>query len=481
MGLHGIRAPICLAMAALCCRSAPPDKGDQPPVVTRKVDAEYPPEMAKSYLLENVAVHMGIGPDGAPFDLNAVAPLPDNVVRALAQWRFQPGTRGGQPVAYSIGLNVRVHRPITRAVESSLRRRWPAMDKEVKDAMQAGKALDAAGAAQLERGLAGNPASLRDRIALLAYFASEPAAANSDETRKARADQIAWLVENSPDAAVLDSPLALINAAAGPLADQAGYERVRDLWLPHVSWDPDKPGILSHGTNFLRVADPEKTEELLVAAAAKSKDAAIWLGDLYGLAALGVTGLDLNTGLPVSAGARIPDTPMARKARAALRTTGDARVLLSGLAVVSTGGRSLAKAGHLPEDYRVLCRELLDHATQIYPASSASCETSAPETENREPLRITVGSNVQQAKLLSQPPPKYPPEARRRRIQGTLEFQATIGKQGGIGELEFLRGPLIFYETSRESLLRWKYRPTLLNGEPVDVLTRIDVSYTLSR
>ncbi|MGA2737521.1 MAG: energy transducer TonB, partial [Bryobacteraceae bacterium] len=208
-----LRAPICLAMAAFCCRPAPADKSDQPPVATRKVEAEYPPEMAKSYVLENVSVRMAIGPDGAPFDLNAVGSLPDNVVRALEQWRFQPGTRDGQPASYAIGLNVPVRRPITRIMEFSLRRRWLTMDKEIKDAIKAGAALDAAGAAQLEQGLVESPASLRDRVTLLAYLANAPAAANGDEIRKARVKHIAWLVENLPDAAILDGPLALINAA----------------------------------------------------------------------------------------------------------------------------------------------------------------------------------------------------------------------------------------------------------------------------
>jgi hypothetical protein len=256
---------------------------------------------------------------------------------------------------------------------------------------------------------------------------------------------------------------------------------VRDLWLRQLSMDRDKPAILSAGTNFLRVADPEETEQFLSSAAPKNKEAAIWLGDLYGLAALGVTSLDLNTGLPASADARIPDTPFPHKARAALRNTDDARILLSGLAAVTAGGRSLAKAGHLPEGYALLCQELLDHARKIHPATSASCDTSAPEAAERPPLRIRVGGNVQQAKLIKQARPTYPPEARQRRIQGTLQFQATIDKKGEISELEFLRGPLIFYESTRDTLLRWKYQPTLLSGEPVEVLTRLDVNYTLSQ
>jgi hypothetical protein len=175
-------------------------------VATRKVNVEYPAEMGKSYILENVAVRMAIGPDGAPFDLNAVAPLPDNVVRALEQWRFQPGTRDGQPIAYSIGLNVPVRRPINRVMELSLRRRWLTMNKEIQDAIRAGTAQDAAGAAQLERGLAEGPGGRLDRITLLAYFANAPAAAYTDEMRKARAQQIAWLVENLPCDAILDGP-----------------------------------------------------------------------------------------------------------------------------------------------------------------------------------------------------------------------------------------------------------------------------------
>ena len=47
--------------------------------------------------------------------------------------------------------------------------------------------------------------------------------------------------------------------------------------------------------------------------------------------------------------------------------------------------------------------------------------------------------------------------------------------------VEFLRGPLVFYEETRKTLSRWKYQPTLLNGEPVEILTQIDVNYTLSR
>jgi hypothetical protein len=99
-----------------------------------------------------------------------------------------------------------------------------------------------------------------------------------------------------------------------------------------------------------------------------------------------------------------PDKPFARKAHhLACR---HARVLLSGMAVVSAAGRSLAKAGHLPEGSPALFRDLLDHVTQIY-HDIATCDTSQPQTEVGAPLRITDGGNVQSAKL-SHPPPGIP-------------------------------------------------------------------------
>ena len=430
---------LCLSLAMSL--SARADKADQPPVVTHQVNSQIPPELAKSFVLDTVSVQMVVGPDGAPFELNAAAPLPDYVVRSLAEWRFEPGKRDGQAIPYTIGLNVPVRRPITRVMELSLRRRWFTASKKMKDSIAAGAALDAAGAEQLEQGLSG--ASLDARNTLLAYFANAKSSANAAEIRSARLKQIAWLVENAPESEILDSPLALVNTSGEPLADALGYEEVRDLWLQQLARDPANAIVLQHGTNFMRIADAEKCEALLTAS--KLRNAGMWLGDVYGLALLGVTALDLNTGLPAAAGDRLPDTPFARKSRATLQGGGDARVLLSAVATVTNGGRSLAKAGHLPDGYAALCQELIGWAKQIYPASAASCDTSAPpEPPQTAPLRIRIGGNVQQAKLISQPRPVYPPEAKHRRIQGTVRYDAIIGKNGEIQDLEFSRGPLIF-------------------------------------
>ena len=245
-------------------------------------------------------------------------------MQALAQWRFQAAKNGGKKSAFVIGLTVPVRRPIDRQVERSLRREWRAASTELQEALDASQKLDAASAARLEKGLSASAESIDGRATLLAYLANVPAGSAPEGIRKTRAGQIAWLVERWPEADILGAPFALINAAGDPLADRPGYEHVRDLWLQQLSRDPANTALLEHATNFLRVADPDRAEQMLLPVAARSREAAIWLGNLYGLAAVGAAGLDLRSGVPVSAGASLPETGFGRRAREALKATGAA-------------------------------------------------------------------------------------------------------------------------------------------------------------
>jgi protein TonB len=66
------------------------------------------------------------------------------------------------------------------------------------------------------------------------------------------------------------------------------------------------------------------------------------------------------------------------------------------------------------------------------------------------------------------------------RQQGTVKFEATISKDGSIINLAVVSGPPLLIPAAMEAVKQWKYRPTLLNGEPVEVLTTIDVNFSLS-
>ncbi len=99
----------------------------------------------------------------------------------------------------------------------------------------------------------------------------------------------------------------------------------------------------------------------------------------------------------------------------------------------------------------------------------------------KAPERIRVGGNVQSAKLVRQPKPVYPPLAKQARIQGAVKFTAIIGKDGTIQNLQLISGHPLLVQSATEAVKQWVYQPTLLNGEPVEVITQIDVNFTLSQ
>ena len=96
------------------------------------------------------------------------------------------------------------------------------------------------------------------------------------------------------------------------------------------------------------------------------------------------------------------------------------------------------------------------------------------------PKRITIGGNVQSAKLISQPRPQYPAMAKQARISGVVRLAAVIGKEGNVIDLKVISGHPLLVPAALEAVQQWVYQTTLLNGEPVEVMTQIDVNFTLS-
>jgi protein TonB len=97
------------------------------------------------------------------------------------------------------------------------------------------------------------------------------------------------------------------------------------------------------------------------------------------------------------------------------------------------------------------------------------------------PQRIRVGGNVQAANLIRKVTPVYPPLAKQARVQGTVRFTAVISKDGTIQQLSMVSGHPLLVQAAQDAVKQWLYKPTLLNGEPVEVVTQIDVNFTLSQ
>jgi protein TonB len=97
------------------------------------------------------------------------------------------------------------------------------------------------------------------------------------------------------------------------------------------------------------------------------------------------------------------------------------------------------------------------------------------------PQRIRVGGQVQLANLIKRVQPAYPPLAKQARIQGVVHLTAIIAKDGTIQSLQVVSGHPLLVPNALEAVKQWVYKPTLLNGEPVEVVTQIDVNFTLSQ
>ncbi len=111
--------------------------------------------------------------------------------------------------------------------------------------------------------------------------------------------------------------------------------------------------------------------------------------------------------------------------------------------------------------------------------SAAPPRPPPPKEKPVTPSRIRVGGNVQAANLIRTVTPVYPALAKQARIQGTVRFSAVIGKDGSIQNLQLVSGPPLLVAAAQEAVKQWQYKPTLLNQEPVEVLTQIDVNFTL--
>jgi periplasmic protein TonB len=94
---------------------------------------------------------------------------------------------------------------------------------------------------------------------------------------------------------------------------------------------------------------------------------------------------------------------------------------------------------------------------------------------------VTVSSGVQAAKLTRQVKPSYPPLAVQAHISGTVRLAAIIGRDGTIQNLQAVSGHPLLTPAAVEAVRQWRYQPTLLNGQAVEVITQIDVNFSLSR
>jgi protein TonB len=95
--------------------------------------------------------------------------------------------------------------------------------------------------------------------------------------------------------------------------------------------------------------------------------------------------------------------------------------------------------------------------------------------------RVPVGGDVQAANIIHKVMPVYPPLAKQMRVSGLVRLQGVISREGRVQDLRIISGHGLLAQAALEAVRQWVYKPTLLNGQPVEVIAPIDVNFVLGQ
>jgi protein TonB len=114
------------------------------------------------------------------------------------------------------------------------------------------------------------------------------------------------------------------------------------------------------------------------------------------------------------------------------------------------------------------------------PVAPPPAPSDKPKPVERAPEPMHVSGGVQAARILRRVVPIYPELARRARISGAVHLIGVIGKDGTIQNLRVVSGHPLLVSAAIEAVRQWLYKPTLLSGEPVEVIAPIEVNFNLN-
>jgi len=122
------------------------------------------------------------------------------------------------------------------------------------------------------------------------------------------------------------------------------------------------------------------------------------------------------------------------------------------------------------------CPALAQNSSQPQQSNETSPTSKATQPE---PDRVHVEQAVSPGLLVHKVQPVYPKQAAKHHIQGTVVLEAHIGKDGIVRDLRVVSGPPELTKAALDAVKQWRYRPYLVNSEPVEVETTININFTL--
>jgi protein TonB len=105
----------------------------------------------------------------------------------------------------------------------------------------------------------------------------------------------------------------------------------------------------------------------------------------------------------------------------------------------------------------------------------------APPVVHAPPLRVRVGGVVSAPVPISRPSPVYPPIAVQTRVSGVVNLEAVIGTDGRVRALRLIKGHPLLVAAAMAAVKEWRYTPTLLNGDPIELVMYVDVNFEFGR
>jgi len=331
--------------------------------------------------------------------------------------------------------------------------------------------------AALEQELATNPDNETALGRLLEYYAFKqmcaqgirgglrtPPECSAGDVQAAsrRIPLILWLIDHHPESD-LNKMAMIFPQLDGPDV----YEDARNRWSTQVNLHPNDARVLVNAAGILGYQNTQ--ERIDLRQRARKLDPAVGTEPLAGLySAILLSGNEPG---------------LAAQIRSELQSSND-------IALVGSVGRHVVEGGstHLSaSDRYALAKELVTHAQSLEPQNrdwadlmegvKAMTDGGLPAVRTVDAQTIRVGGNVTAYNLQESAPPIYPPLAKAASVQGTVKLQIRIGADGRVKDVTVISGHPLLITAAMDAAKLYVYKPTLLNGQPVEVLTDVEIAF----
>lgn len=331
---------------------------------------------------------------------------------------------------------------------------------------------------ELEAQSQADPENLLLRAKLLTYYAGSGPA-------EKYVQQSLWMIEHHPEAEAA-AGIAQPPRSGRETISPADYALIKAAWEQALIDHADSGMVLYHAGLFVARQEPLRAAHLL-------EQARQLLTENFDV---------LTAESNIFAAAFDKQDPNQTRSSSSLRFTSDDAQALRSEVASSSDPALLAEVGFYltrrsyfnPNDgQKQKGIELIHQAISLDPGNpkwKAALENAThpappppppppPPSHDATPGFVRIASQVAEANLMTKVDPQYPALALSARVSGTVEFTAVIGSKGRIQHLQLVRGHPLLVNAAKEAVLQYVYKPTLLNGNPISVVTSISVPFNV--